>query len=250
MSEIDFSKPATPHSDAPFATTHWTVVLAAGSPDSSRYREALDALCQAYWFPLYAYLRRRGYEVHQAEDYTQAFFTRLLEKDTLKRADPARGRFRTFLLVSLKNFVAGEWDRARALKRGGRWHAVPFDIQEAETRYAAETAADVSAEKLFERSWALTVLQRAFIQLQAEYGQADRAPLFDALKVRLSGDQDATPYREVAATLGMTEVAVSAAAHRLRQRYRELVRREIAQTVNTSEQVDDEVRALFAALGD
>jgi len=127
MPETDSSQPATPHSDARFATTHWTVVLAAGSPDSSRYREALETLCQSYWYPLYAYLRRRGHEVHQAEDYTQTFFTRLLEKRSLRHADPTRGKFRTFLLASLKNFLADEWDRAHTLKRGGDRQIVPFD---------------------------------------------------------------------------------------------------------------------------
>jgi RNA polymerase sigma-70 factor (ECF subfamily) len=226
------------------------VVLAAGSPDSSRFQEALEALCQAYWYPLYAYLRRRGHAVHQAEDYTQAFFTRLLEKGSLGRAEPARGKFRSFLLASLKNFRADEWDRARALKRGGDRRALPFEVQDAETRYALDASTNLSAEKLFEKSWAMTIVQRAFTQLQSEYYEADRGQLFDCLKGRLSGEQAGAPYREVAAILGMTEAAVKAVAHRMRQRYRDLVRREIGQTVDSPSQVDEEVQALFAALGD
>lgn len=188
--------------------------------------------------------------MHQAEDYTQAFFARLLEKGSLKQADPARGKFRTFLLVSLKNFLSDEWDRVRALKRGGNRQALPFEIADAETRYVSETSADISAEKQFEKSWALTLLQRAFTRLQSEYCDADRIQLFDYLKAHLTGDQSGVPYRQVAITLGMTEVAVKAAAYRLRQRYRELVRQEISQTVCTPAKIDEEVRELFVALGD
>ncbi len=250
MSDTGSANSATPANHARFATTHWSVVLAAGAPDSSHYREALEALCRAYWFPLYAYLRRRGHDMHQAEDYTQAFFTRLLEKGSLKQVDPARGKFRTFLLASLKNFLSDEWDRTRALKRGGNKQALPFEIADAETRYTSETSADLSAEKQFEKSWVLTVLQRAFTQLQSEYCDADRTQLFDYLKEHLTGDQGGVPYRKVAVTLGMTEVAVKAAAYRLRQRYRELVRREISQTICAPDKVDEEVRELFAALSD
>ncbi|UCE50329.1 MAG: hypothetical protein JSW47_09225 [Phycisphaerales bacterium] len=188
--------------------------------------------------------------MHKAEDYTQAFFTQLLEKGSLKQADPARGKFRTFLLASLKHFLADEWDRARALKRGGDRQALSFEILDAETRYTSETTADTSAEKQFEKSWAMTILQRAFARLQSEYSEADRTELFDYLKERLTEDERGVPYHKVAVTLGMTEVAVKAAAYRLRQRYRELVREEIGQTVSAPDQVDEEVRELFAALGD
>ena len=250
MSDTGSTHSAAPDSHARFATTHWSVVLAAGAPDASHHQEALGALCRAYWFPLYAYLRRRGHDVHQAEDHTQAFFTRLLEKGSLAQADSTRGKFRTFLLSSLKNFLSDEWDRAHALKRGGHRQALPFEIADAETRYTSETSADLSAEKQFEKSWALTVLQRAFDELQSEYYKAGRTQIFDYLKEHLTGDQDCVPYRKVAAALGMTEVAVKSAAHRLRQRYGELVRREIGQTCCGPDKVDDEIRELFAALGD
>jgi RNA polymerase sigma-70 factor (ECF subfamily) len=195
-------------------------------------------------------LRRRGLDTHQAEDYTQAFFTRLLEKGSLKKADPARGKFRTFLLSSLKYFLADEWDRARALKRGGDRQILPFEIIDAETRYTLEAIADTSAEKLFEKTWAMTILQRAFTRLQSEYSKTDRIQLFDNLKEHLTGDQRVVPYHDVAIKLGLTEVAVKAAAYRLKRRYRELVRQEIGQTVSAPNQVDEEVRELFLALGD
>jgi RNA polymerase sigma-70 factor (ECF subfamily) len=195
-------------------------------------------------------MRRRGHDTHQAEDYTQSFFARLLEKGSLKQVDPARGKFRTFLLASLRNFLADEWDRAQALKRGGNKHVLPFEIADAETRYTSETSADLSAERQFEKSWVLTVLDRAFAQLQSEYRDADRIRLFDYLKEHLTGDEGCIPYRRVAVTLGMTEVAVKAAAYRLRQRYRKRVREEIARTVCTPDQVDEEICELFAVLGD
>jgi RNA polymerase sigma factor (sigma-70 family) len=241
---------STPADTSRFATTHWSLVLAAGAPDASHHRQALQALCRAYWFPLYAYLRRRGHNTHQAEDHTQAFFTRLLEKGSLAQADSARGKFRTFLLSSLKNFLSDEWDRAHALKRGGHRQALPFEMADAETRYTSETSADLSAEKQFEKSWALTVLQRAFTRLQSEYDDTDRQRLFDHLKERLTGDQDCLPYGKIATTLDMTEVAVKSAAYRLRQRYGDLVRSEIGQTCGSPDEIDDELQAMFAALGD
>jgi RNA polymerase sigma-70 factor (ECF subfamily) len=238
------------YKDARFATTHWSVVLAAGSPDSSHYQEAMETLCRAYWFPLYAYLRRLGNDKHRAEDQTQAFFAQMLEKESLKKANPARGKFRTFLLSSIKNFLSDEWDRKKALKRGGNKQVLPLEIADAETRYISERSADISAEKQFERSWALTILQKAFTQLESEYRNANRTQLFDYLKEHLTGQQHCTPYSQVAVTLGMTEVAVKAAAHRLRQRYRELVRTEITHTVSLPGQVDEEVKELFSALGE
>jgi RNA polymerase sigma factor (sigma-70 family) len=232
-----------------FATTHWSVILAAGSPASSRYRQALETLCQTYWFPLYAYLRRRGYDRHQAEDYAQAFFASLLERQGLRRVDPKQGKFRSFLLASLKNFLADEWDRARAQKRGGNKKVLPLEIADAETRYSREPADDLSPEKLFEKSWALTVLKQAMAQLKAEFVAANKQQLFAHLKAYLTAEPGSASYRQVAATLDMTEGAVKVAVHRLRQRYRELVRQQIAQTVATAEQVDEEIRDLFAALG-
>jgi RNA polymerase sigma-70 factor (ECF subfamily) len=231
-----------------FATTHWSVILAAADSSSPQHEPALSTLCQAYWFPLYAYLRRRGYDTHQAEDYTQGFFAGILERQGLRRADPKYGKFRSFLLASLKNFLSDEWDRSRAQKRGGDKKILSLDLDTAESRYAREPAHRLSAEKLFERSWALTVLKQAMDRLKAESTTPDKQRLFDRLKVYITAERDAAAYRQVGAELDMTEGAVKVAVHRLRRRYRELVRDEIAQTVTTEAQVDEEIRDLFAAL--
>ena len=239
---------STPSSAGRFATTHWSVVLAAGQPGSPHYQQALETLCQTYWFPLYAYLRRQGYDTHRAEDYTQAFFARLLEKHDLRLADPKRGKFRSFLLAALKYFLANELDRAQAQKRGGGQKVLPLDIENAESRYTLGPAHHLSPEKLFERSWALTVLHRAMARLQAESAAANKQKLFNHLKVYLTADRDTIPYRDMAAELNMTEGAVKVAVHRLRSRYRELLRDEIAQTVASEDQIEEEIRDLFAAL--
>ncbi|MHC4461828.1 MAG: RNA polymerase sigma factor [Planctomycetota bacterium] len=238
----------TPPGTGRFATTHWSVVRAAGQPESPRYQQALATLCRTYWFPLYAYLRRQGYNSHQAEEYTQAFFARLLEKHGLRLADPKRGKFRSFLLSSLKHFLADERDRTRARKRGGGRKVLSLDFENAESQYALEPAHELTPEKLFERSWALTVLERTMARLQAKSAGIKKRKLFDHLKVFLTVKKSSVPYREVAAELDMTEGAVKVAVHRLRQRYRELLRDEIAQTVTTAEQIDEEIRDLFAAL--
>ncbi len=239
---------STPSGASRFATTHWSIVLAAGSPSSSHYQEALSTLCQTYWFPLYAYLRRHGYNTHQAEDYTQAFFAYLLEKRGLRVVDPQQGKFRSFLLATLKHFVGDERDRARAQKRGGGQTILSLDFENAENQYAIEPAHELSPEKLFEKSWALTVLDRAMAQLKAESVSTNRQKLFDRLKVYLTAKRDSIPYRDVAAELDMTEGAVKVAVHRLRSRYRELLREEIAQTVATEGEIEEEIRNLFAAL--
>lgn len=235
-------------SRARFATTHWSVVLTAQDTGSSDCDQALTTLCQTYWFPLYAYLRRKGFDRHQAEDYTQAFLTRLLEKKYLRQVEPERGRFRSFLLGALRHFVANELDRAHAKKRGGAHTLVSLDIQTAEGRYSREPADTMSPERLFERSWALTVLNRAMDELQAEATSAKKRRIFSALKDCLTLAQDAVPYGDLAAELQMTEGAVRVAMHRLRKRYRELLRAEIAQTVAGADQVEDEIRDLFGAL--
>jgi RNA polymerase sigma factor (sigma-70 family) len=231
-----------------FATTHWTVVLTAGRPESSRYQQALETLCQTYWFPLYAYLRRQGHDAHQAEDYTQAFFAKLLEKHGLRLADPKRGKFRSFLLAALKHFLANELDRVRAQKRGGNLKVLSLSTQDAETQYALQPAHQLTPEKLFERYWALTVLDRTLTRLKAESVLADKQELFDRLKGYLTAEKGSVPYRDAAAELNMTEGAVKAAVHRLRVRYRQLLRNEIAQTVANEEQIDEEIRDLFTAL--
>jgi len=232
-----------------FATTHWSVVMAAGRPKSASYQQALETLCKTYWFPLYAYLRRHGCDSNQAEDYTQAFFAGLLAKGGLRLADPKRGKFRSFLLASLKHFLSNERARARAKKRGGGRKVLSLDIQNAESQYALEPRDELSPEKLFERSWALTVLDRTMARLQAEAISTNKQKLFDHLKVYLTAEKSSVPYRDAAAELDMAESAVRVAVHRLRRRYRELLRDEIAQTVTSDDQIEEEIRDLFAALG-
>ncbi|MBW8038727.1 MAG: sigma-70 family RNA polymerase sigma factor [Planctomycetes bacterium] len=208
----------------------------------------MGTLCQTYWFPLYAFLRRQGHNRNQAEEYTQAFFAQVLEKHSLRLADPKQGKFRSFLLIALKYFLANERDRARAKKRGGGRKVLSLNFENAESQYALEPAHELSAEKLFERSWALAVLDRAMSQLAAEAANSKKQELFDHLKVYLTARKSAVPYRDVAEELGMSEGAVKVAVHRLRRRYRQLLRDEIAQTVATEDQIDEEIRDLFTAL--
>ena len=231
-----------------FATTHWSVVLQAGQPGAPGYQQALETLCRGYWFPLYAYLRRHGYDSHQAEDYTQAFFCRVLEKQVLRSADSKRGRFRSFLLATLKNFLADERDRARAQKRGGGRKLLSIDFNEAENQYALEPADRLSPEKLFDKSWALTVLERTMACLKTELAGKNKKELFDHLKIYLTAEKGSIPYRDTAAELNMTEAAVRTAVHRLRRHYRKSLRDEIAQTVASEDQIDEEIDDLFAAL--
>jgi RNA polymerase sigma factor (sigma-70 family) len=231
-----------------FATTHWSVVLAAGDSSAPQHREALSTLCQRYWFPLYAYLRRRGHNIHQAEDWTQAFFAQMLEKQYLTKVEPKPGKFRSFLLTALKHFLSKERDRAMALKRGGAQIIMPLDFKKAENKYSIEPVSELSPEKLFEKSWALTVLQQTMDRLEAESAKTNKKKLFDSLKVYLSVEKSSIPYSDVATELDMTEGAVRVAVHRLRRQYRELLRNEIIQTVATEEEIDEEIRDLFTAL--
>jgi len=244
----EIPKHSTPSGAGRFATTHWSIIIAASDSASSQHEPALSTLCQTYWFPLYVYLRRRGYDNHQAEDYTQGFFAGILERKGLQKADPKFGKFRSFLLASLKNFLADEWDRDRAQKRGGDRKVLSLDFNAAASRYAQEPEHKLSPEKLFERSWALTVLCRAMDRLKAESTVSNKQQLFDCLKIYLTAEKDAVPYKDVADKLNMTKGAVKVTVHRLRRRYRELVRDEIAQTVTTEAQIDEEIRDLFAAL--
>ena len=243
------SRTVVPASAAQFTTTHWSVVLAAGNTSSPDSSQALASLCQTYWYPLYACVRRLGRSPHDAQDLTQAFFARVLERSLVKEADPARGRFRSFLLTSLKNFLADEWDKAQAQKRGGGQPSFSWDEPSAETRYELEPAHEINAEKLFERRWALTLLEQALKRLEAEYAALGKQRLFDELHIVLLGEKGSLTYAEVGARLAMTEGTVKVAAHRLRRRYRELVRAEIAHTVASPGEIDDEIRHLFAALG-
>jgi RNA polymerase sigma-70 factor (ECF subfamily) len=233
---------------AAFITTHWSVVLAARRSDTTRAQAALARLCQAYWYPLYAYVRRRGYGAHDAQDLTQEFFARLLEQNWLAQADRERGRFRTFLLAALNHFLANEWDKARAKKRGGAVQIVPLQLDTAETRYGQEPADPLTPEQCFERRWALALLDEVLSRLREEHATAGTEGLFDALKPCLVGDRQAQPYAALAAKLGMTEGAVKVAVHRLRQRYRQLLREEIANTVGSRGEVDEEMHHLFSVL--
>ncbi len=236
--------------DGRFMTTRWSVVRAAGDSAAPEHQKALSALCETYWFPLYAYLRRRGHDANEAADFTQAFFAQMLDKHYLRQVRPAPGKFRSFLLTALKHFVANEYKRARAKKRGGGRSILSLDHDEAESRYALEPATDISPERLFEKSWALTVLRQTMDRLQAELAAKKREKLFEQLRAYLVADQAAIPYADLADQLDMSEGAVRVAAHRLRKRCKEILREEVAQTVATRDEVDEEIRGLFAALSD
>jgi RNA polymerase sigma-70 factor (ECF subfamily) len=231
-----------------FQTTRWSLVAAAGNGGSPAARQALGELYQSYWYPLYAYIRRRGHGPEAARDLTQEFFTRLLESEGLAAVDRGRGRFRSFLLAACQHFLANEHDRAVALKRGGGRPVLPLDFGDADARYQREPAHEATPERLFERRWALALLASVLDRLSAEYQSANKGPVFEVLKTYLTGDRGQS-YGEAARVLGMTEGAVKVAVHRLRARYREVLRDEIGQTLDDPAAVDDEIRALFAALG-
>jgi RNA polymerase sigma factor (sigma-70 family) len=230
-------------SDA-FGHTRWSVVLAARQPGSVRATAALEQLCSTYWFPLYSYIRRRGHSPEDAQDLTQTFFARLLEKRWLDAVAPEKGKFRAFLLTAVKHFLANEWDRSQAQKRGGGAIHVPMD---AETRYRREPADQLTPERLFDRQWALALLETVLAKLSAQYDTEDKRRMFEALRGTLTGDQPEDGYAELGQSLGLTEGAVKVTVHRLRKRYRELLRAEIAQTVSDPAQVGEELRALFKA---
>src|SRR5215470_983853 len=229
-----------------FPTTRWTLVVAAGDPHRKEARSALVSLCESYWYPLYAYLRRRGYPADRAQDLTQEFFVRVLEGRYLDRVDPEKGRFRCFLLTSLKFFVADEEDRQRAGKRGGG-QLVPLEFSSGEERYQREPAHDETPERIFERRWALAVLDRVVERLRDEFVQHGRPEHFERLKVFLLGQSDA-PYAALAREMNTSEGALKVAIHRLRKRYRELFRQEIADTVADAAEVESELRFLATVL--
>src|SRR6516165_7453768 len=229
-----------------FPTTRWTMVAAAGDPQRKDARSALVSLCESYWYPLYAYLRRRGYSSDQAQDLTQEFFVRVIEGRYLDRAEPEKGRFRAFLLTSLKFFVADEVDRRRSHKRGGGM-VVPLEFSSGEERYQCEPGHDETPERIYERRWALSVLDRVVEKLRNEFVQHGRPDHFERLKVFLLGQSDA-PYAALAQELNTSEGALKVAIHRLRKRYRELFRQEIADTVADPAAVESELRHLAAAL--
>ena len=232
-----------------FATTHWSLVVAA-RPDevsATRARQALEELCRAYWYPLYAFVRQRGHSADDAQDLTQAFFARIIETGGFASADPTRGRFRSYLLGALKHFLANEWHKARTQKRGGHVNVVEWDALDPEARYASGGEPADDPDHLFDREWALETVAGALQTLRDEMAKAGRSDLFDALKGSLTGEGEA-PRDEIAARLGMSAGAVKVAVHRLRRRYRELLRDAVAETVSNETDLDDEMRYLVAVL--
>lgn len=242
------STPHGPIQRPAFVTTHWSVVLSAGKTDTTQATSALEKLCQTYWKPIYAFVHRQGHNPHDAQDLTQEFFARLLEKKWLGDANPERGKFRSFLLAAVKHFLANEWNKVRAQKRGGGKLPLPMNFRSAETSFEYEPADHLTAEKIYERRWALTLLDVVLGHLREEYVSDEKEKLFEELKSTLTAGSKSAPYAELGERLDLSEGGVKVAVHRLRQRYRELLRAEIAETVADPGEVDEEIRNLFAAL--
>jgi RNA polymerase sigma factor (sigma-70 family) len=231
-----------------FTTTHWSVVLAARHSGSAEADRALERLCRTYWYPLYAFVRRRGHQAHDAQDLTQEFFAQLLSKEHLKTLDRSKGKFRSFLLASLENFLANQWRNAHAQKRGGNVVFLFLDDGSPEEQYLQTCAGHTSPEKVFEQQWALALLEQVLTRLGAEFVAAGKGAFFEDLKIFLTGEKRASSYTELALKLNTTEDALKMAVSRMRQRYRRLICAEIAETVSGPEAVEEEMRALFAAL--
>jgi RNA polymerase sigma-70 factor (ECF subfamily) len=228
--------------------TQWTAVLAAGGTPSPESAAALERLCSAYWYPLYAFVRRSGHSPPDAQDFTQEFFARLLQHNWVAHADRHKGRFRSFLLMALKRFLAKEWDKAKTLKRGGQVRLVPFQLNTAETRYTGEPADTRTPEQVYEKQWALTLLESVLSRLREDYASDGKGALFHALEPCLIGSRDTQPYAALGAQLGMTEGAARVAVCRLRERYRECLKEEIGHTVASAAEVDEELRHLFRVM--
>lgn len=231
-----------------FATTHWSVVLAASPGGSPQAQAALETLCHTYWYPLYAFVRRQGRSPEDAQDLTQEFFAHLLRKDFLNGVGPNKGRFRSFLLACLKHFLTDQWEKARAQKRGGIGSATPLDLERAEERYHVETDCELSAEHLYERRWALDLLEQVLDRVRHEALAAGKDGVFDALQGCLMGEPLQATYAQLGSELGLSEAAVKVTVHRLRRRYRQLLREAVAHTVTRPEEIDDELRYLFAVV--
>lgn len=227
-----------------FVTTHWSVVLSAAHSDTTQAHDALAKLCRSYWHPLYAYVRRRGYSPEDAEDLTQGFFAALLQRNAVSTVSPDKGRFRSFLLASLNHFLSDEWDKARAQKRGAG-KVISFDTQAAETWLNQVPSENLTPEKAFELRWAITLLEQVYRALEEEHRQHGKVELFDTLRGTLAGPGNSAPYAELAQRLGLNEGAVKVAVHRLRQRYRALLRQTIAETVANEAEVEEELRYLL-----
>lgn len=231
-----------------FATTHWTVVLEAGRANSPAAAQALERLCSAYWYPLYAYIRRKGHTCHDAQDLVQDFFGRLLERNYFRLADRNRGRFRTFLLTSLQHFLTNEWQKANRAKRGGNHQFLSMDEEAAEVRFAGELAIQQPPDSLYDRGWAAILIERALVALRVEFEQSGKQELFERLKPFVWGEKSVLSYSAMAEQLKTTEGAIKVAIHRLRQRFGELLRCEIAQTVATPEDLEEELRYLSSVI--
>jgi RNA polymerase sigma factor (sigma-70 family) len=231
-----------------FATTHWSVVLAAAQESSAEKAEALEKLCRIYWYPLYVFVRRRGYQPPDAQDLTQSFFARLLHKQYLTAVDRTKGRFRSFLLAALEHFLANEWRNAQAQKRGGKVTFLSLDGIDAEEKYLQVPATNLSPEKVYEQQWAAALLEQVLIRLREEFVRAGKEKLFDELKIFLAGEKRAVSYAELAGKLGTTEAALKMAVSRMRRRYGELLRAEIAQIVSKPQEIEDELQTLLGAL--
>jgi RNA polymerase sigma factor (sigma-70 family) len=233
-----------------FATTRWSLVLAAGQRADARSADALTGLCEMSWYPVYAFIRRQGYRPEECADLTQEFFARVLEKNYFHDADPAKGRFRAFLCASIRHFLSNERDRARTLKRGGTSPPISLDVETAEGTYRLEPRDDLTPEKLFDRRWALILLERVLGRLRDNQVSAGKGELFDHLKGFLTGDSAGLPYADVARTLGMTDGAIRVAVHRLRRNFRDTLIREIADTVSEPAEIDAEIEYLMKAVSE
>jgi RNA polymerase sigma factor (sigma-70 family) len=232
-----------------FTATRWTLVAGARTTDSLRAQEALEAMCRSYWFPLYAYVRRKGYSQHDAQDLTQGFFERLLARDFLDKVSREKGKFRSFLLASMNNYLNDEYARRQRLKRGGGQRVISLDQSSAEERYQLEPQDHLTPEHLFEKQWILTMLETVLQQLRDDYVGQGKGDLFDKLKVLLTAGKGVVPFSQLAEELAMTEPATRMAASRLRRRYSDLLRQEIANTVSRPEEIDEELDHMFKALG-
>ena len=244
----DYDSPSISLRREAFASTRWSMVLAAGRRSSPESQSALAALCETYWYPLYGYLRRKGYAAHDAADLTQGFFAMLLERNDVAAVRREKGKFRAYLIAALKHYLANERDRRRALKRGGGCKLLSLDFAAAESRFAAEAVDRHTPEDAYARQWALTLLDRVQAMLREEQVSQGRAEPWERLHVYLTGEKAAPPYAQTAEALNMTEGAVKTAVHRLRKRFGELLRKEIAETVGDEAAVDEELRELFEAL--
>jgi DNA-directed RNA polymerase specialized sigma24 family protein len=237
-----------PPGEAWFTTTHWSVIFAAAQNSAPGAQEALEKLCRTYWYPLYVYVRRRGQSAEDAKDLVQGFFARLLAKSFLEGVVPEKGKFRSFLLAALNHFLSDEWDKARAQKRGGGLTMLSLDETVGEERYRLEPAETVTAEKLFERRWALTLLEQARLRLKEESTQLGQGELYERFRALEAKDANSPSYAQIATDLGSSESAVKSALFRMRQRYKELVREEVGSTVASPSEIDEEIRYLISVL--